>query len=97
MYKLKVDVPSLEKGAVLTIDGIGEVENGKTVTIDEDTATAFRVAHAKQVGEYDEDGNMTIDTVLGPTLLEANLMEGITVEKVSKPKSETTKQKEGDS
>jgi hypothetical protein len=70
-YVLTVDVPGLRKGEKLAIDGIGEVTNGQTVEITRDEADAFRTAHQTQKVETDKDGNMIVETVQGPTLLQA--------------------------
>lgn len=92
MYKLKLDLPTVPKGQGVLIDGLGELENGKTYTFDEETNQAFMVAHSTQETEVLEDG-IGVKTVLGPSLHEASFQEGITVEK----HADRTKKKEGDS
>jgi hypothetical protein len=84
MFKLKLALPNLAKGATVHIAGLGELENGKEYIIKEAAHQAFRIAHATaKSGDYNEHGRRKLTQVLGPTLLEAfKNVEGYTVTEV---------------
>lgn len=71
MYDITLDYPDRSKGDTVEIDGLGVFENGYSYTISDEEADAFRQHHMVQHHEWDEDGNMTTTTRLGPTVLQA--------------------------
>jgi hypothetical protein len=72
MYKIKLDLPGTPKGEVVTIDGIGALENGATHEVSDEEAHAFRLAHPARVESVnDSTGETVVETTLGPTLYEA--------------------------
>jgi hypothetical protein len=72
MYKIKLDLPGTPKGEVVTIDGIGALENGATHEVSDEEAHAFRLAHPRRVeGTAASGGETQAETSLGPTLYDA--------------------------
>jgi hypothetical protein len=82
-YVVTVDMPNLPKGEEVTITGLGAFVNGEATVVDEETENAFRVANQTSTSTHDEDGFQTLEWALGPSLLEANLPKGVTVEEVA--------------
>jgi hypothetical protein len=76
-YKITFNLPNLPKGQGVAINGLGEFKNGSSYTIDNDQHDQFRAFNSVQV---DDEETGQVVTELGPTLLQANFQEGITVE-----------------
>ena len=70
-YEIKMNDPALPKGAVVTVDGLGNLTNGETTVVSNDQHEAFRAHNSTQKFEHDKDGNMTVTTEKGPTLTQA--------------------------
>ena len=70
-YEIKMDDPALPKGAVVTVDGLGNLTNKGTTVVSDEQHEAFRTHNSKQVFEYDKNGNMIVTTEKGQTLLQA--------------------------
>ena len=70
-YAIKMNDPALSKGAVVTVDGLGNLVNGDTTVVSDEQYEAFRIHNSTQKVDYDEEGRMTITTEKGPTLLQA--------------------------
>jgi hypothetical protein len=84
-YKMKVDIPNRPKGAEIMIPGLGAFENGKSYSIEDEQAEAFRRARGKIVDKTDEEGNRVGNKLeLSPPLDELHF-HGIVIEKVGTP------------
>lgn len=70
-YEIKMDDPALPKGAVVTVDGLGNLTNKETTVVSDEQHEAFRTHNSRQVFEHDENGNMIVTTEKGPTLVQA--------------------------
>ena len=70
-YEIKMDDPALPKGAVVTVDGLGNLTNKETTVVSDEQHEAFRAHNSTQKFEHDENGNMTVTTEKGPTLIQA--------------------------
>ena len=70
-YEIKMDDPALPKGAVVTVDGLGNLTNKETTVVSNDQHEAFRVHNSTQKFVHDKDGNMLVTTEKGPTLTQA--------------------------
>ena len=82
MYKIQIDVPNLDKGALVELDSLGIYENGSTVEITEEQAEAFRVRNQTSTTTYTENGDRKVVYEKGPTVLRAfRSTAGITVTK----------------
>jgi hypothetical protein len=93
VYRIKIKRPGLPNGAKLQIGGLGIVENGKWFAVDDDLHASFRAAHQRQSSETDEQGNMTVKTEMGPTLIQAFEHDAdVTVEKVPDSRASTPTQ-----
>jgi len=55
MYKIKYDSPTLGKGEVVTVTGLGELINGKFVEFPDNANETFKAANG--VVDIDEEGN----------------------------------------
>ncbi len=79
-YKMTVNIESSVPGEVFQIAGLGEFENGETYLISDEENEAFRTYHSKQVTRTDKKGNMSVKTILGPSLDKTSeTMHGISV------------------
>ena len=82
MYKIQINVPNLDKGALVELDGLGIYENGATAEITEEQAEAFRAKNQTSTTTYTEDGDRKVVYEKGPTVLQAfKSAAGITVTK----------------
>ena len=70
-YEIKMNDPALPKGAVVTIDGLGNLTNGETTVVSNDQHEAFRAHNSTQKFAHDKDGNILVTTENGPTLAQA--------------------------
>ena len=70
-YEIKMDDPALPKGAVVTVDGLGNLTNKGTTVVSNDQHEAFRVHNSTQKFAHDKDGNILVTTEKGPTLTQA--------------------------
>lgn len=70
-YEIKMDDPALQKGAIVTVDGLGNLTNKATTVVSAEQHEAFRTHNSKQTFDYDENGSMIISTEKGPTLVQA--------------------------
>ena len=70
-YEIKMDDPTLPKGAVVTVDGLGNLTNKATTVVSTEQHEAFRTHNSKQFFEHDKNGNMLVTTEKGPTLSQA--------------------------
>lgn len=73
MYSLTLDLPNLDKGAEVELDGLGVFKNGETHEISDEDAENFRMRHQTQklVKVNKKTGASTYEEVPGPTLVEA--------------------------
>lgn len=81
MYRIKFSYPNLPPGEKFIIDGLGELENGKTYTVNEELHAQFRAAHATvKSGPYDERGHRKNELIPGRPMDEYfKDVEGVTV------------------
>lgn len=87
-YEIEVNLPDLPKGELVQIPGLGTFENGTKHDVSQEEAEAYRAYHTQHVAETSEDGEMSVDVVQGPTLLEASKdMYGVEVAVHTKKKS----------
>lgn len=70
-YEIKMNDPALPKGAVVTIDGLGNLTNGETTVVSTEQHEAFRTHNSRQSFAHDKNGNMLVTTEKGPTLPQA--------------------------
>ena len=70
-YEIKMDDPALPKGAIVTVDGLGNLTNKATTVVSTEQHEAFRTHNSKQTFDHDENGSMIITTEKGPTLVQA--------------------------
>lgn len=70
-YEIKMDDPALPKGAVVTVDVLGNLTNKATTVVSAEQHEAFRAHNSTQKFEHDEEGNMIVTTEKGPTLVQA--------------------------
>jgi hypothetical protein len=84
-YTVTVDMPNLHRGEEIEIPGLGLFKNGSTKDVSKEEAEAFRVFHQTAETTYDADENQQTEWTKGPTLLQANLPEGVTVETYKEP------------
>lgn len=70
-YEIKMDDPALPKGAVVTVDGLGNLTNKATTVVSTEQHEAFRTHNSRQSFAHDENGGMIITTEKGPTLAQA--------------------------
>lgn len=71
MYTMKIDLPTVAKGADVEIDGLGVFANGSEYEISDEEARDFRAHHTTQSFEHDEDGNLIVTQKQGPTVAQA--------------------------
>ncbi|MCA9340346.1 MAG: hypothetical protein KDA17_05520, partial [Candidatus Saccharibacteria bacterium] len=71
MYVLTVDMPNLEKGMTVEIDGLGFFENGYAYDISKEQADAWRARQRTLEIDHKKDGTMVVREKEGKTLLEA--------------------------
>lgn len=84
MYVVTINMPNLDKGEVVEIDGLGLFENGYEYQVGADEADQYRTKHAKQSVSHSDDGVMTVDTTDGETLLQAfKKFKGVDVRKMN--------------
>lgn len=70
-YEIKMDDPALPKGAVVTVDGLGNLTNKVATVVSDEQHEAFRIHNSRQFFDYDKNGNMIITTEKGQTLPQA--------------------------
>lgn len=71
MYKLKMDNPALPSGTEVQIHGLGFIKNGREEIIDDDRAQAFRGMNQRQETVSVDESGTIVQSVDGPTLLQA--------------------------
>lgn len=71
MYTMKIDLPTVAKGADVEIDGLGVFENGGEYEISDEEAQDFRAHHTTQTFEHDDEGNLIVTQKQGPTVAQA--------------------------
>jgi len=83
-FTLKVDDPSMPKGELIGIHGLGEFENGSSTDISSEQAEMFSLMNSTQEPVLDEEtGEMVgVKTIPGAAIDEVQ-MNGITVEKAA--------------
>lgn len=70
-YEIKMDDPALPNGAVVTVDGLGNLTNKATTVVSTEQHEAFRIHNSRQSFAHDKNGSMIITTEKGPTLMQA--------------------------
>lgn len=70
-YEIKMDDPALPKGAVVTVDGLGNLTNKATTVVSTEQHEDFRTHNSRQTFAHDENGSIIITTEKGPTLMQA--------------------------
>lgn len=70
-YEIKMDDPALPKGAVVTVDGLGNLTNKATTVVSDEQHEAFRIHNSRLRFDHDENGNMFVINEKGPTLAQA--------------------------
>lgn len=92
MYKMTVQMPNLPKGTKVAIDGLGIFENGYEYDVSAEEAENYRSRNTVQTFHHDDEGNLIVETEIGPTLLQTTKKyDGIDVVKMSSEELEAFK------
>lgn len=70
-FEITYNDPALPKGTVVTVDGLGNLENGKSVVVSGEQHEQFRNHNKKQNFGWDNNGSLIVEEEPGPTLTQA--------------------------
>ncbi len=83
-HKVTVNDPTVPKGTVIGIKGLGAFENGKSTNVSDEDEDAFRAINGVVVSTTDKKGVTSVSREPGPSLTDAvKSMHGVELSSAS--------------